>query len=268
MRFYELAVLRRGKNIAFGPDGELYVELDCSDASRRVTNDHELTAACGEGIYFFVSGGGSLLFENRFLLIVRRDAHVRVNPGQWSLFTGRAEGPNEWANPKSLARELFEELDILVDGLSASYSCPKFGEEISLGQAERRLDANSPELPIAPVSLPGRLLTVEERGRTLYSEPAFWHVNHRGDINVIHLFSCELPLNAISARDSERSAEGGGRIIGALDVQKMLLYSVGPQFKLCEGIDATTLLMSAHLLAVVIALRGGVQPYVPLFGEA
>lgn len=254
MRFFELAVLRRGHDLIFGQAGELHIDLaHCTDAWR-VTNDHEFLASCGEGVYFFVSGGGTLLLENRYLLVVRRNVQARVNPGQWSMFTGRADGPHEWMNPKALTRELFEELVVLVDGRPARFSCPSFSEQIELGQA-KRVDTTSPVLLIEPYKLPTRPLTVAHGGATLFSEPVFWHVNQNRDINVIYLFSCELPLSAISACDGERKVECGGRLVGALDIRKMVLYESSGSFESLEGNDASSLPMSSHLIAVIQALQ-------------
>ena len=112
-RYYEIARLVEGKSLFVSGEG-LTVVL--SDAPL-LENDKQLHRAIHPSSYFWVSGGGTYLLNDRFLPIVQRAHQQTTNPGKWSLFTGRADTHEERANPELLVRELFEELILLQEGV-------------------------------------------------------------------------------------------------------------------------------------------------------
>lgn len=252
MRHYNVARLRRGHGVFIdGP--ALRVDLAAVGPDDRIENDAAMLAACHPDSFFFVSGGGTVLIGGRHLLVVRRGERALFNPGHLSLFTGRADGPEELENPRRLARELFEELVMFADGRMLSPRCPAFQSIIDavLVRAGR---ADGVPLPLRQMPLqPGRL-TICRGPRTLLDGPSFWHANARNDINVLFLFEADLELSRVVAEDGEPSEHGGGRIVAALDLETMTLVdlTVPPQRR--APIDARALPMTEHLAAMIDAM--------------
>lgn len=94
-------------------DNDLF-EIDITRAHTidAVTSDRELQSCNRVDHLRYASGGGSYIFEDDWMLIVQRDAQTRVNPGKYSLFTGRANSLSEYLQPRLMFRELFEELHV------------------------------------------------------------------------------------------------------------------------------------------------------------
>lgn len=191
MRYYELARLQQGVNLR---RGEKRVQVDLTQLlpTDHILNDEQLKAARAPGAYFYLSGGGSVIFNRRFVPVVRRPAHAAVNPGLYSLFTGRADSEAEWANPDLLVRELHEELKLYRDGKPLELSF------------ERVLISN---------------ITLEIKYKNGVSScDGFLHWGPGGEMNWLFWFAAEVDMTWLSARDGE--ADGGGRQIYLLDLEK------------------------------------------------
>lgn len=92
--------------------GSLSVDLTRAYCADPLTRDRQVFASYGAKSIRYISGGGSYLFDNEWLLVVRRDMRTLINPGKLSLFTGRANGLAEWLQPRLVFRELLEEVSI------------------------------------------------------------------------------------------------------------------------------------------------------------
>jgi hypothetical protein len=225
--FYELAKLRRGWSLRLDDD-RLSIDLDRVRDGDLIRDDRALSAARGKDTCFWVSGGGGILLNRRYLPIVQRSLGSRVNPGRFSLFTGRADNAEERANPERMSRELFEEL-VLFQGKSVLLPRWQPQQDIIIG-AYGRLSAagivqrGSPLRPLdlEPVPLPTRDVAVKSAGARR-SHALAWHMDEKGDINVIFVFSAECDIETLTAVDGELSGNarstGGGRQILLYDLQ-------------------------------------------------
>lgn len=195
-----------------------------------VINDEQLVASADPERYFWLSGGGTFVLEGRFAIVVERSAHSRINAGKLSLFTGRANDEAEWAEPRLLLRELFEEL-IVVDA-AGQVRLPSFASGwvdargISRGAWERtgRRVLPSEDVVLEPIALAGSPLSITQGGETRVHE-VLLHVNQLRDINVLYALSCDLALDAFWALDGEAD-DAYPRRIFALDIVTLVAINV------------------------------------------
>ena len=113
MSYYKLLLLNKNQIFLEG-DNLRGVDLSNIDSNSIICNDNEIKTK-SNGAYLWVSGGGSFLIDDRYLIVVKRDSKTLINPNQLSLFTGRSDCKNEWKNPLLLIRELIEELEININ---------------------------------------------------------------------------------------------------------------------------------------------------------
>ncbi len=220
MRYYNIARLREGVSLRISP-GRVEVNLDRVTPEDHITNDEAFRAAQAPGTYFYLSGGGSLLIGGRFMPVVKRADAALVNPGKYSLFTGRAEGLAEWRNPSSVLRELFEELQLYRNG------------------------APIPLKEMTPLPLSNTKLIVRCEGMENITD-GFLHISAEGDMNLLFLFAITLPREELAIRDGE-----GGRPVFLLDIHTHALETLpGEQLGTCP-----TERMTPHLAALAEAAR-------------
>jgi hypothetical protein len=221
--YYSLRQLREGHSIHFGP--EISVDLDAVSRTLPTIRDDELRSGVKRKSYLWLSGGGSLLLEGRYLLVVQRPQQGVVNPGKVSLFTGRADGPVEWRQPKLLLRELFEELlavdtsgRLLVPRLADDSYDAKLVYERCLAQAE--LDWSSePPLTLDLADLGGERVRITCGGNT-HEHDVLLHVGTTGELNALYVLTSTRKLEDFWAVDGEPT-RAGARPIYALDVHTM-----------------------------------------------
>jgi hypothetical protein len=227
--YYRLCPLERARSIRF-EGASVHVDLDAAAGRPAVTNDEQLVRATGPDTYLWLSGGGSVLLEGRWLLVVERSPHSRINAGKLSLFTGRADTEAEWLEPRRLIRELFEEL-IVVDAAGAARP-PRFSagwvDARAIHRASWEQRGGGPvaneELELRPVLLPGSPVTITSRGTTRAHELLI-HVNQMRDINALYVLECDLTLDALWAVDGEADERLRRRIF-ALDVATLVAINV------------------------------------------
>jgi hypothetical protein len=262
--FYEIARLRRGWSLRLDDD-RLSVDLDRVGAHDLIRDDRALSNARGKDACFWVSGGGSILINDRFLPVVQRSTASRVNPGRFSLFTGRADNAEERANPERLSRELFEEL-VLLSGSRPLMPHWEKQQDI-INQAYTRLAAAGlvnraggvGPLPVTLIPLPVRDVVVKASGARS-SHPLAWHMDEKGDINVIFLFSAHCNVENLRAIDGELSGNtrpmGGGRQIVLYDLKggppRVLSRGAGPEPLTIDPKDMTEILR--HVLDLLAHL--------------
>jgi hypothetical protein len=260
---YRIVRLRKGRSVWPG-SGSLRVDLDAAlRDGAAVSDDRGFLAAAGKGDYFWVSGGGTYLINGRYLPVVKRGKDARVNPGKFSLFTGRADSLRELLNPSLLARELFEELVLFRDGRPLRPDCPAFRRVIApvYRDLSRRFGLKAGEvLPLTPLrGETGRVrLTHRKRSKDLRLA---YHVNGRNDVNVLQLFAAQVDVDALSAEDGEYHLEGGRAVKHRREIY---LYDVktsrGRKLSAPAGRRAAPIAdarMTEHLLWLVKQVRRG-----------
>lgn len=242
-RFYQIARLTAGRTIF--PDADsLLIDLDGVEADELIENDMAFRAAVAPDVWFWLSGGGTLLLNDRYLPIVRRSLQARVNPGKFSLFTGRADNDAERVDPAGVMRELFEELVLYEQGALLMPRLAGSQPLIDSAYAAMRdagIIADSPvrDFPLRPVALPTRPVAIRRHG-SLRKHQITWTAGVNNDINVLFLFAAECDVERLTARDGEfqienQAARPAGRSVYLLDVQDgqaRLLSEVGPVFTL------------------------------------
>lgn len=240
-RFYQIARLVAGQTIFPGEAG-LRIDLDAVTPDDMIENDVAFRAAIAPDMWFWLSGGGTLLLNNRHLCVVRRSPDARINPGKFSLFTGRADNAVERADPGLIVRELFEELllyegdALLVPRLAAIQPVINSAYDV-MRQAGVVAERPTRDLPLTPVPLPARQVTIRHGGITR-EHWLTWIAGANNDVNILSLFAADCDLSQLKARDGEFHLHDGGvrmasRAIYLLDLvggQARPLSADGPAF--------------------------------------
>jgi hypothetical protein len=225
-RFYEIVRLTRGHTIEI--DGDcLCIDLDSASEADLIFNDQALTAAVGPDTFFWVSGGGSILLNQRWLLLVQRSRESAINPGVFSLFTGRSDNSDERVSPRRLVRELFEELLLFAEGERLTLRNTEYQPAIDSAQGHLRsagfAQVNAAqELLLTEVQLPTARLQLISSGNCVEHRLA-WHIGSRNDINVLFLFGGVCNLDGLTAEDGERDSAPMG-ILG--QKRRIVLYDL------------------------------------------
>ena len=205
-RFYNIVRLRAGQTITID-ENLVSVDLTKITVEDIIENDDQFNKSLDLDNYFFVSGGGSFLLNDRYLLTVRRPLSARVNPGKMSLFTGRAEGPDEWCQPWRVVRELFEEIVLFYD---SKVLYPRFTpyqeviDEVYKNNFNHLQLATTDfvDLKLKKLPLFNYVLRVID-GKQISEAQYFLHINYNNDINLLSLFSFDIDLDYFSAKDAE-----------------------------------------------------------------
>ena len=221
--YYDIIKLQRSRDL-FIKNREIIIQLDNIQVSDHVKNDVDFKRNLDLNHFFYISGGGTYLINERYLVVVKREAHSIVNAGRWSIFTGRASGSGEHRNPTLVLRELFEEL-LVYCGQSLCYPRNLRHQKI-IDQAYSVRGQTAANIDLREVDLSNCKLTVYEGARVLYSDNAFISINRNNDINMIFLFTLNCDLTQISFKDGEVDGRCP-REIALLDLKNMTL--VGPQ---------------------------------------
>lgn len=241
-RYYDIARLDREAVQVAG--SQLSVDLSCVGDKDHITDDVSLLAQSGPDSVFYLSGGGTLLLNRRYILMVQREATARVNPGQFSLFTGRADGPKEWRYPPLIVRELFEEMEIYGNGLLLYPQCEAFQPVIDAVYAAAGRPCGK-ALPLELLPLANGKLHVREGKVNLFQDEVFWVMSARGEINLLYVFIATLDLDQLSMRDGE-----GSRDIFALDLEQGCYARLSSADPHRQWRDAAALPMSENLMAL------------------
>ncbi len=246
-RHYRVAVLPRDTGFVVAAD-VICVDLDTIiDA---VENDVQMLAARGKGNYLYLSGGGSLLLNGRYLLMVQRDAAARIHPNVWSLFTGRADGEEEWEHPARVVRELFEEVRVYVNGALVKPVCAAHQAVIDAVYAG--FPTTSATLAFTPVPLPLRRLRILPYGHEVDAHVV---IGTQGDVHLLYVFDVQVDLATLSAEDAEHGPQGVRRLIAAYDLQTDRMCPLTLPAHDRKWVDARGLSMSEHLRGLLTHLR-------------
>lgn len=247
-RYYSVAVLPP-VGVAITDDA-IRVNLDTMSAI--VEDDVQMVAARGQGNYLYLSGGGTLLLNNRYLLIVQRDTQARINPDVWSLFTGRADGVPEWEQPQLVVRELFEELLLYKNGALVKPVCAAFQSVIDAVYAKL---TPKETLALTPLPLPSKTLTVTRGSQTLSTTKGHVVIGAKGDVHLLFVFAVDMDISALTAEDGEHGTQGIKRNIAALDLKTMQMLDVTIPQNQRKWLDTADVPMSEHLRGLIQQLE-------------
>lgn len=244
-KYYHVAALKEGAGIAVsGSD----VRIDLDAVATVVENDEQLLAAVSPNTYFYLSGGGTLLLNGRYLLVVQREQSARINPGQISIFTGRADNETEWMQPKRILRELFEELQ-LWDG-DTPYRLRNVEFQPIIDQVQPA-DRTATVLGITPLPLHSHQLRVLKDGKECCKLNGLLHINSRRDINLMMVFTAEADMSRLVAQDKESA---NARMIAALDLQTNRILPLSADIQARQWQD-NHFPLSEHLNALLETLK-------------
>ncbi len=243
----------------------LEVDLTCALQRASVHNDSDLLKLQGQGEYLWVAGGGTYLLNQRYLLTIQRPIDARVNPGKFSLFTGRADCSEELLQPGLLIRELFEEL-LLYSGVRL---CKPICEEFQ-GTIDRVYTQLSVELglslddavpfPLQAIGLPAKAVTVTNDGESQRYALNF-HVSPNKDVNVLFLLAGQADLSSLSAQDGEYHIESGivvrhARNIYLYDMETSLGQNISARGRNTDPVEIPLDSMSSHMRYLVESVAG------------
>ncbi len=205
-RYYQVAGLKPGSEIA---EDAQALRVDLSGALLRPFshNDEDILSTQRKGEYIWASGGGTWLLNHRYLPIVQRARHAKVNPGKFSLFTGRADNTEEMLRPALLVRELFEELVLFTEHRLCRPSCEKFREIID--QVYTHLESNlgldiaaAMPLRLEHLLCAPKIVSVANQGARR-EEALDCHVNSNGEVNILFVLAGDADINKLQAMDGE-----------------------------------------------------------------
>ncbi len=205
--FYNLVLLKKHNSIFFN-ENQLYINLDLVEFNNTISNDNNFKYNIAPENYFWLSGGGTIIFEDNFIFLVKRNSDSILNPDKFSIFTGRSNNLDEKINPELIARELFEELLIFKSNLYLYPLNDKF--QITIDNSFNDIDnifkiSKNHDIQyynIENINYLNKKIFIKYKG----SENQFnlnYYINSRNDINIIFTFKSELGLNELSAIDGE-----------------------------------------------------------------
>jgi hypothetical protein len=227
-RYYDIVSLKIGDGIELN-DKSVTIDLDKVTPKDIIHNDDAFNESLQPDRYIYVSGGGSYLFDNRYLLVVRRPLTARVNPGKFSIFTGRADGYLEWQEPWRVVRELFEEV-VLFKGNMIFYPYFPAYQEIIDEVYQKNFNDKYAEsylytkLDLTSILPDENILKVISNGVSSEHRLSM-HINSKNDINILSLFSVDLNPNDIQALDTEEM--NSSRKIYLFDIETTQTRRVG-----------------------------------------
>jgi hypothetical protein len=211
-KHYDIVKLREGDGIILN-NASVSIDLDTVDFKDAVNDDVTFNRAVSDSTYFWVSGGGTYYINNRYLLLVKRRDDARVNPGKYSLFTGRANSLEEILNPDLCIRELFEEI-ILFSGDQVYYpESIQYGDLIGKVYQDLtekfNLDNSRFKKFTFDINLNYNRLIKLKYQNQVKEYSLNYHINSKKDFNILFLLSANLDTSNLFAIDGEYHIEPG-----------------------------------------------------------
>lgn len=249
------------------PDREILdqgvtLEVDVTHALRRssVHNDVDLLMLQQRGKYLWVSGGGTYLLNGRYLLTVQRPIDTKVNPGKFSLFTGRADCPEELLRPDLLIRELFEELILYSGERLYKPVCEEFQGVIDSVYAKLSTMLGLDVVDAVP--LPLRAIELATKNVTVIHEDGLWkrtldfHVSPNKEINILFVLAGHIDLSSLLAQDGEYHVEKGKTIkhkrnVYLYDIQTALGQNISAVGRSQDKVEIPLNAMTGHMRYLV-----------------
>jgi len=266
-KFYQVTGLQPGVDIIETPDG-LLVDLSAAMSRAFLYNDKDLLSSQRRGEYIWASGGGTLLLNDRYVLIVQRSFNSRVNPGKFSLFTGRADSLDELLRPVLLIRELFEELVLFTKYRLCMPTCNKFAATIQKVYGKMHLDLGfdlrKPQtLCLQWFQVSPKTITVRHQAGQS-EELLDFYINSRGEVNILFVLAADLNVNDLQAMDGEYCICDG---ILMRENRRIFLYDLETSMAKDISFDSTatqpqlvpTSLMTDHLRYLIRSLNSNLD---------
>ncbi|MBV5320160.1 MAG: hypothetical protein JZU62_00575 [Sulfuricurvum sp.] len=181
--------------------------VDLINTDHSIEDDDAFNASLTQEGYYLMSGGGAYLVNNRYLSVVKRSINAKVNPGKFSLFTGRSDSIDEIINPTLLARELFEEALLFKHNLLLKPANQMF--DTLIDSVYSKLDFlikqfQQERLEVKLIST-DKILCIGEKIFNIE-----YHVNLKKDINALFLFAFESEnINDLQIKDGEYHMQDG-----------------------------------------------------------
>ncbi len=262
-RFYQVAGLRPGSEIV---EEAHVLRVDISDAMQKPFSyhDQDILASRRNGEYIWASGGGTWLLNDRYLPVVQRARHARVNPGKFSLFTGRADNAEELRHPAMLVRELFEELLLFTGHRLCRPDCEGFGGIID--QVYTRLEADlgldvaaAQPLHLEHLLCAPKMVTVMDQG-VRWEEMLDCHVSSNGEVNILFVLAGDVDIDKLQAMDGEYHQAGAeiirqNRSIYLYDLHTASGKDITMGSRAGETVPIPEDAMTEHLLHLVESVR-------------
>lgn len=263
-KYYHMVGLIAERDIR---DRGVSLDVDLTNALHRapVHNDVDLSKLQQEGEYLWVSGGGTYLLNQRYLLTVQRPMDAQINPGKFSLFTGRADSSEELLHPGLLIRELFEELLLYSGKQLCKPVCEEYQEIIDRVYAKfpAALGLDFSEtmlLPLRVIELATKTVTVSNEGNS-WKSPLNFHVGPNRDVNILFLLAGQIDLPSLFAQDGEYHIESGKvmrhkRNIYLYDVETSLGQNISIPERRQDVVEIPLSAMSSHMRYLVESVAG------------
>jgi hypothetical protein len=207
-KYYQVVGLKPGSEII---ENAQSIKVDLSYALQRPFshNDLDIIATLKKGDYIWASGGGTYLLNERYLPIVQRHLHAKVNPTKFSLFTGRADNTEELFYPELLVRELFEELILFSGHCLLRPDCKSFPAIIE--QVFEKIELNlgldisgAKRLQLKHFLCSPKKITVRHEDLAAPWEGMLdYHLSSNGEVNILFLLSGEVDIDKLQAMDGE-----------------------------------------------------------------
>lgn len=267
-RHYQVAGLLPGNEI-LAEEADLRVDVSAALLRPFSYNDAEILGVKQRGEYIWVSGGGTWLLNDRYVPLVRRPMQARVNPGRYSLFTGRADNTEELLNPSMLVRELFEEL-VLFDGKQMyKPECDAYQEIIDrvYSRLEENLGfgtANAVPLRLDHLLCAPRTVLVSNQGER-WEGQLDCHVSGKGEINILFVLAGVADIDRLRAIDGEYYLADGrvvrqNRDIFLYDLHTATARDITMNSMEGEPVSVPEAAMTEHLSYLIDAVKRKLAP--------
>ena len=234
MRYYSITKLKPDAYIV-GED-RITVFLDGIDTYKIIGNDDQFNNSLGDDGLYWLSGGGSFILNNEYLLIVRRPLDSRVHPGLFSVFNGRSGGLQEWLNPELIVRELFEELILIDDGILLYPKNKRFQLVIDKTYDTLKKNGIISKNKVKDIDLSlnctGLKKIILHSNNNISSLDAMYTLGNKNDLNILFLFNIDgIDIGRLKAVDGECSFENDKlvrqmREIPALNLWNGKMFSI------------------------------------------
>lgn len=189
-QFYKILCLKNNKQI-FINKTKINIKFDNIIENKIIFNDKEFNLNISKNNFFYISGGGSFIFQNRYLLLTQRSNNTIINKNKLSLFTGRADNNDEWKKPSLIIRELFEEINLIKDNIPVYFINEKFQNSINKYQKYRAI-SNRSKVKIEYMNISNYEIEILENNISLFKDRSLIHISKNNDINLLYFFNINI----------------------------------------------------------------------------
>lgn len=233
--------------------GKVDIYLNNKTLKNTLMNDQALSKKLDKHSYVWVSGGGSYLANDQYLIVLKRSANAKFNPNKYSLFTGRSDNVRELLNPTLLTRELFEEL-ILWNGKKLLYPQHPSIQKI-ITQTYRKLSRQLPSkskilMPLKDIKLKTKKILIHNKNNKILQFRQNFHINKKNEINVLNLYAVNVDLDTLRAMDGEAH-----RDIFLMNLRNSTLKNISSEKQSKKPLKISSSQMTEHLQYLIKCLK-------------